>query len=166
MDAPVTLEEFGDFQCPPCGTLAEPLNQLARDYPKLRLIFRNYPLPVHQYAKRAALAAEAAGMQGKFWEMHDLLYKEQASWSKTPDAEKLFVAYAGMLQLDVDRFQKDVASTKTAERIKSDQDRAGKLGVTNTPTVFLNNQSIPPSSLGPKDLRAAVERTMKNSSTN
>jgi protein-disulfide isomerase len=164
MDAPVTIEEFGDFQCPPCGTAAEPLNQLVRDFPRLRLVFRNYPLPVHQHANIAALAAEAAGMQGHFWEMHDLLFKEQANWSKASNVDTLFNAYATMLRLDVNRFHKDMASKAAMERIKSDHERGGKLGVTVTPTIFLNNQSIPPASLGPKEMRAAVEAMMKKTS--
>src|SRR5689334_3392723 len=73
--AKVTIEEYGDFQCPPCGLLAEPLNQIVHDFqPDVRLAYRNCPLPVHQHAREAAVAAEAAGLQGKFWEMHDLLY--------------------------------------------------------------------------------------------
>src|SRR6202045_759198 len=106
-DAAVTLEEFGDFQCPPCGKLSEPINQLQKQY-NLRVIYRQFPLAVHAHAKDAAFAAEAAGRQGRFWQMHDLLYREQAVWSKSTDARALFNAYAGMLQLDLGRFKKDV----------------------------------------------------------
>ena len=74
--ARVTLEEFGDYQCPPCGILAEPLKQMEREFEsKLRLIYYNFPLPTHQHARAAAQAAEAAGLQGKLWEMHDLIYR-------------------------------------------------------------------------------------------
>ncbi|PYL45886.1 MAG: hypothetical protein DMF40_14330, partial [Verrucomicrobia bacterium] len=74
--APVTLEEFGDFQCPPCGMISGPLLGIEKDYgPKLRVIFRNFPFPNHQHALEAAYAAEAAGLQGRYWDMHDLLYK-------------------------------------------------------------------------------------------
>src|SRR5713226_9977643 len=72
-DAPVTLEEFGDFQCPPCGKLSGPINQLQKKH-NLRVIYREFPLPVHAHAKEAAFAAEAAGRQGRFWQMHDLLF--------------------------------------------------------------------------------------------
>src|ERR1700719_2114754 len=102
--AALTLEEYGDFQCPPCGKLSEPINQLQKQY-NLRVIFREFPLPVHAHAREAACAAEAAGMQGRFWQMHDLLFREQAVWSNSPDARTLFNAYAGMLQLDLDRFK-------------------------------------------------------------
>src|SRR5437899_12634698 len=75
-DAPVVLEEFGDFECPPCGNLSDPINQLERDYRgRLCVIFHNFPLPNHQHAQDAAHAAEAAGLQGRFWQMHDVLYR-------------------------------------------------------------------------------------------
>ena len=163
-DAPVTLEEFGDFQCPPCGALSEPLNQLAHDFPRLRIIFRHFPLAVHQHAMDAALAAEAAGMQGRFWQMHDILYRDQAIWSQSTDVRGLFSSYAGMLGLKLDRFQKDMTSNEATERIKSDQREAGKLQVTNTPTIFLNNRAVPPASFNATDLRRAVEAAMKEAS--
>jgi len=163
-DAPVTLEEFGDFQCPPCGALSEPLNQLAHDFPRLRIIFRHFPLAVHQHAMDAALAAEAAGMQGRFWQMHDILYRDQAIWSQSTDVRGLFSSYAGMLGLKLDRFQKDMMSNEATERIKSDQREAGKLQVTNTPTIFLNNRAVPPTSLNAPDLRRSVEAAMKEAS--
>src|ERR1700747_2190167 len=108
-DAAVTLEEFGDFQCPPCGKLSEPINELQKKY-NLRVIFREFPLAVHAHARDAAYAAEAAGRQGRFWEMHDLLFREQAVWSNSTDARALFNAYAGMLQLDLSRFKQDMDS--------------------------------------------------------
>src|SRR5205085_10727967 len=108
-DAAVTLEEFGDFQCPPCGKLSEPINQLQKQH-NLRVIYQNFPLAIHAHAKEAAYAAEAACKQGKFWPMHDLLYREQLVWSKSADVRTLFNAYAGMLQLDLDRFKRDMDS--------------------------------------------------------
>src|SRR5437879_467315 len=76
-DAAVTLEEFGDFQCPPCGKLSEPINQLQKQY-NLRVIYREFPLPVHAHAKEAAFAAEAAVRPGRLWPRHDLLHRVQA----------------------------------------------------------------------------------------
>src|SRR6266513_2077658 len=76
--ASVTLEEYGDFQCPPCGMFSAFLGQLEKEYDsRLRVVFRNFPLKMHEHAREAALAAEAAGLQGRFWEMHDVLYREQ-----------------------------------------------------------------------------------------
>jgi NhaA family Na+:H+ antiporter len=156
-DAPVTLEEFGDFQCPPCGMLAGPIKQLEHDFdPRLRVIFHHFPLVNHQHARPAAIAAEAAGMQGHFWEMHDLLYREQAMWSKAVDVQTLFNSYAGTLGLDVERFKKDMDSEPIKERVTADQKRGASLGVQNTPTIFLNNRAVPPTDLAPDRLRAAV----------
>jgi protein-disulfide isomerase len=161
-NAPVTLEEFGDFQCPPCGMLAGPIKQIEHDYqPHIRVIFHHLPLVTHQHAREAALAAEAAGLQGRFWDMHDLLYREQSVWSKAADVRTLFDAYAGMLGLNVERFKKDMEGEKVKERVGLDQERAAKLGVQNTPTIFINNQAVDPTSLNPDKLRAAVDTAIK-----
>jgi len=161
-DAPVTLEEFGDFECPPCGKLSEPINQLENDYhSRLRIIFHHFPFGSHQHARDAALAAEAAGLQGRFWEMHDLLYREQAAWSKAADARLLFNAYAGMLGLKIDRFKKDMESDEVKRRVTSDQQQGAALGVTVTPTIFINNRALPPASLNAAGLRAAIEAAIK-----
>ena len=165
-DATVTLEEYGDFQCPPCGALSQPINELARDFPRLRVVFKNFPLVMHQHANEAALAAEAAGLQGHFWQMHDLLYREQSIWSKAADTRPLFNAYAAMLKCNVDRFKKDMASDAVSARVKADQKAGGKIGVTNTPTIFINNTVLPAASLNPADLRAAVEAALKTPSLN
>jgi len=164
-DAPVTLEEFGDFQCPPCGMLSGSINQLEQDYrPRLRVIFRQFPLPGHQHAREAALASEAAGRQGRFWQMHDVLYREQAVWSKAADARPLFSAYAGMLGLKIDRFKKDIESDEVKKRVDADEQQGSRLGVRVTPTIFLNNHALPAASANPTGLRAAVEAVMKGKS--
>ena len=159
-NAPVTLEEFGDFQCPPCGKLAEPLNEIQKKY-NLRLIFRNFPLPNHSHAKEAACAAEAAGRQGKYWPMHDLLYREQAVWSNTTDARALFQAYAGMLQLDLNRFKTDIDSPEVRQKVENDQGRGAAIGVRTTPTLFLNNEAVPTDQLDPAKLSTFVENAMQ-----
>jgi protein-disulfide isomerase len=155
-NAPVTIEEFGDFQCPPCGKLSEPINQLQKKY-NLRVIYRNFPLPNHRWAKDAACAAEAAGRQGKFWEMHDLLYREQAVWSQSTDAKALFQAYAGMLQLDFSKFKEDLENPEVVRQVETDHERGIALGVKTTPTIFLNNQAVPPPQLMPDEFPKAVE---------
>lgn len=159
-DAAVTLEEFGDFQCPPCGKLSEPINQLQKQY-NLRVIYREFPLPVHAHAKEAAFAAEAAGRQGRFWQMHDLLFREQAVWSKSTDARALFNAYAGMLQLDLGLFKKDMDSNEVQQQVELDQNRGGAIGVKNTPTIFVNNEAVPGPQSNPNDLPAIVEAAVK-----
>jgi protein-disulfide isomerase len=164
-DAPATLEEFGDFQCPPCGVISGPINQLEQDYhPRLRVIFRHFPLTMHQHAREAAFASEAAARQGRFWQMHDVLYREQDVWSKAADARPLFDAYAGMIGLKIDRFKNDMESDEVKRRVTADQLRGTALGVTITPTIFINNRALPNASLNPASLRAAVEAAINNKS--
>ena len=162
-DAPVTLEEFGDFQCPSCGKLAGPARQLEEAYgSQLRVIFRQFPLPgkVHAHAQEAALASEAAGLQGCFWEMHDLLYREQDSWSKNANPQALFRGYAEMLELNLDRFEKDMEGAEAKGRIASDQMRGTALGVHSTPTIFINDREIPPP-IVVASLRSAIDAALQ-----
>jgi protein-disulfide isomerase len=159
--APVTLEEFADFQCPPCGQFAPFAEELLREYDsRLRIVFRNFPLPAHEHAHEAAIAAEAAGFQGKFWEMHDTLYREQSAWSKAPNARELFESYAGILGLDMDQFKKDMDSDKARERVDSDHGLGNSLGVKVTPTLFINNRPVEQQEKNPEGLRAAINAAL------
>jgi protein-disulfide isomerase len=163
--APVTLEEFGDFQCPPCALMSGALQQLEKEYgSKLRLIFRQFPLAMHPHAREAALASEAAHLQGRFWEMHDLLYREQAVWSKAADVPALFNSYAGMLGLDLERFKKDMRGPEINARVKADQEQGTSRGVTSTPTIFINNTVLPATSLNPAGLHSAIDAAIKEKS--
>jgi protein-disulfide isomerase len=155
------LEEFGDFQCPPCAALSEPLNQLSHDFPQLRIVFRNFPLPNHKHAIEAARAAEAAGRQNKFWEMHDLLYREQATWATASAVPALFNDYALKIGCDVQQFQKEMDSQSIAEVIKADAEEGTRLGVKNTPTIFINNAMVAVPDLEPDHLRAAIESAFR-----
>ena len=161
-DAPVTLEEFGDFQCPPCGSFAGFIDGLVKEYdPRLRVVFRNFPLKVHEHAREAALAAEAAGLQGHFWEMHDVLYREQMVWSKAPNVRELFDSYAGRIGLKVDQFRKDMDGEKVKARVDSDQERGHSFGIEKTPTIFINNRSLGSSDRTPEGLRATIDAALK-----
>ena len=164
-DAPVTLEEFGDFQCPPCGKFSEFVEELLKEYnPRLRLVFRNFPLSGHEHAREAALAAEAAGLQGKFWEMHDTLYREQETWTKAQNVRELFESYAGTIGLNVDQFKKDVDGDKARERVDSDRALADFLGVKATPTLFINNRPVDPKDKNPEGVRAAINAALNEKS--
>jgi protein-disulfide isomerase len=164
-DAPVTLEEFADFQCPPCSQFAPFAEELLREYDsRLRVVFRNFPLPGHEHAREAALAAEAAGLQGKFWEMHDTLYREQEAWSKAPNARELFESYAGTLGLNVDQFKNDMDSDKARERVDSDRALADFLGVKVTPTLFINNRPVDQKDKNPEGVRAAINAALNEKS--
>jgi len=161
-DAPVTIEEFGDFECPPCAGISRSIAKLKVDYgARLRVIFRHSPLAKHQHAIEAAYAAEAAGFQGRFWEMHDLLYQEQTSWHHATDVQSLFTGYARRLGLDAERFQRDSASEQAKARVTADRARAASLRVTETPTLFINDRQLPSTHLQPDRLRAAIETTLK-----
>ncbi len=161
-DAPVTLEEFGDFQCPPCGSISPFLDEVVKeDKPNVRLVFRNFPLEMHKHAREAALAAEAAGLQGHFWEMHDVLYREQDTWTKAADPMELFLAYAGTIGLNLDQFKKDMEGQQAKERIKSDQERGRELGIKSTPTLFVNNRELEAAKRNPEGLRETVKAAIK-----
>ena len=161
-DAPVTLEEFADFQCPPCSSFAAFGEELLKEYDsRLRIVFRNFPLGPHEHAREAALAAEAAGMQGRFWEMHDVLYREQAVWSKAPNARELFESYAGTIGLNLDQFRKDMDSEKAKERVDSDHARGDSLGIKVTPTLFINDQPVEPKDKNPAGVRAAINAALE-----
>ena len=166
-EASVTLEEFGDFECPSCANLATFLDQVIKEYhPRARLIFRNFPLSMHQYARDAAQAAEAAGLQGRYWEMHDVLYREQPVWSSSGNnARRLFISYAETLGLDLDRFQKDMQSDKVRERIESDQARAKSLGVKTAPSLFVDRREMGPNYRNPEGVRRLVDEAVKAKSS-
>jgi len=134
-EARLTLVEYGDYQCPPCGelfvTIRKLHEQLADD---VRIVYRHYPLSgLHPFAQAAAEAAEAAGAQGKFWEMHDLLFDHQSAL-----VEKLFEEYAEQLTLDVDRFRTDLKERTFEARVREDFKRGVANGVYGTPGLFVN----------------------------
>lgn len=162
-EAAVTIEEFGDFQCPPCSQMAASLKKIEDDYgDKVRVIFHHFPLPNHAHARPAAHASEAADMQGRFWEMHDLLYKEQGNWSKVPDdVTPLLIGYAGSLGLDVERFKTDMQSEKAKELVEADHALGASRGVTSTPTLFVDNVMVPATSLNPEALRKVINSALE-----
>jgi protein-disulfide isomerase len=157
-DAPVTLEEFGDFECPPCGMLHPVLQTMEKEFgPRIRIIFREFPLvPTHVHALAAARSAEAAGLQGKFWEMHDLLYENQKTWHDAFDARPIFEGFATKIGLNLEKFRSDSSGEAVAQRIFLDGKRGHALGVTGTPTVFMNSREVPFESLAPDKLRALI----------
>ena len=139
--------------------------ELLREYDsRLRVVFRNFPLPAHEHAREAALAAEAAGFQGKFWEMHDTLYREQLAWSKAPNARELFESYAGTLGLNMDQFKKDMDSDKARERVDSDHALGDSLGIKVTPTMFINKRPMEPQEKNPEGIRAAINAALNEKS--
>jgi protein-disulfide isomerase len=162
--APVVIEEFGDFQCPPCGMFYPQLKRLEADYgpDKLRIVFREFPLPqIHKHAVIAAYAAEAAGFQGHFWEMYDKLYSDQATWSKAPDPRIFFLDYARDIGLDLQRFVQDAGGSEADSRVMLDRQRGISLGVVGTPSIFVNGRMLPPETTE-KQLRDMMDEAIKN----
>jgi protein-disulfide isomerase len=144
MDGKVTLVEFGDFQCPACGAYEPLLRKVETDNAKiLKVVFRNFPLTqIHQNALIGAKAAEAAGLQGKFWEMHDMLYANQTEWSTGLNARDFILTYATTIGLDTKKFQADLNDKAIEEKILAEYKEGVKLGVAGTPSFFLNGQKI------------------------
>lgn len=160
-EAAVTIEEFADFQCPPCRRLHPELKLIEAEYgSRLRVIFRHLPLSIHEHAVEAAHAAEAAGLQNRFWEMHDLLFERQRQWSEAADVSALFNDYARELGLDVERFKKEMGGAEASARVVLDQNRAQSVGISGTPTLFLNGREIAAEDMSPEGLRAAINAAL------
>jgi protein-disulfide isomerase len=159
--APVVLEEFGDFECRPCSVVWLILGKLEHDYgQQLVVVFREHPLKMHRYALDAARAAEAAGLQGKFWEMHDALYKNRETWIPALDVRSHLNDYATALQLDLDRFKADMDGSEVSRRIIADQARGASLAIDRTPVIFVNGEKVPATELNDKGLRAAIDQAL------
>lgn len=140
----VMLVEYSDFQCPACGAYWPLLKQLQTDFQgKLTLVYRHFPLRrIHPNADAAAQAAEAAGRQGKFWEMADLIFTGQADWAKSGNATEKFEQYAQQLELDLAKFKDDADSAEIKQVIQQDLNEANAMNLSGTPSFFLNGQFI------------------------
>jgi protein-disulfide isomerase len=158
VSSPVIIEEYGDYQCPPCGLLHPQLKDIEHEYrDQVRIVFRHFPLmKMHKNALAAAHAAEAARNQNKFSEMHDRLYRNQKEWAEQVDPRPTFVAYARQLNLNIDQFTSDMGSNLIDQRITADVSRGTAAGVTGTPTVFIDTLPLPYESTTPAGLRQAI----------
>ena len=141
--APVTIVEFSDFQCPFCGRAHVPLKRIVDEFPtEVRVVFRHYPLSFHEYAATAAVAAEAARAQGKFWEMHDMLFEHQSALTPQDIA-----SYGQQIGLDMDRFRADYESEELRERVERSRAEGQRIGVNSTPTIYVNGRELPSDQL-------------------
>ena len=139
--AKVTVVEFGDFECPACAGANPELKKTIDAYksnPNFNFVFRHFPLPQHKNAIPAALVAEAAGAQGKFFEMDSALYENQSEWGESADPSAFFTKYATALDLDMTKFNADIKDSKYSDFIQSDAADGATLGIDHTPTVFIN----------------------------
>lgn len=145
-DSKVTLIEYGDYQCPGCGSAYPNIKQLTEKYQgQLTFVFRNFPLTTaHPNARVAAATAEAAGLQGKYWEMHNALYESQNSWNNLSIDQRgdYFNHLAAQVGLNADKFKTDFASSVVNQKISFDQALGAKDKVQGTPTFLLNGKAV------------------------
>ncbi|MEK7642272.1 MAG: DsbA family protein [Patescibacteria group bacterium] len=143
-DAKVVLMEYSDFQCPACKSYYPIIRQLVTEFGgEIAFVYRHFPLTsIHPNAEFAARAAEAAGKQGKFWEMHDLLFEKQGEWASSNDIVKIFADYAILLTLDKEKFDTDWRSKEIKNLVSAQRVHAVKSGLSGTPSFFLNGEQI------------------------
>lgn len=159
----VTIIEYADYQCPGCSAAAPKAKALAEKYKDhVRLIFRNFPIASsHPNARAAAAVAEAAGLQGKFWEMNKLLYTNQDAWKNAniTDRDNIFKSYAEQLKLNIDQYKTDIASNKVKNKIDFDMALGRKHGVAATPTFYVNGKNTEMDSSG--SIESSVKEALK-----
>jgi protein-disulfide isomerase len=161
-EAPITIVEFSDFQCPACKAVTPLITQLAEQYPDdVRIVYRHFPLNrIHPYAQLAALAAEAAADEGMFWEYHDKLFEQQTVWAKMSsvgEVEDTFVMYADELGIDTGSFREKIASQQIKDRVLQDVADTTTLGLSGTPTLFVNNRRVPAPGQIPAIVQSLIE---------
>lgn len=140
----ISVVEYSDFECPACRNYYLVFKQLAVEYgDRVAFVYRSFPLTeIHQNAEIAAEAAEAADKQGKFWEMHNLLFEKQDEWASSVNPETLFESYATLLGLSVPQFKTDIASKEIADLVNSERAQAISLQLQGTPSFFVNGKQI------------------------
>lgn len=166
--AAVTVEEFADFQCPTCAVKHPELKQITSIYNnRIKFIFRNFPLTQqHPKAYDAAVAAEAAGMQGKFWDMQNLLFTKQGEWASSTDHRKLFTDYAQQIGLDVAKYEADFLGLPAKDRVNKDLERARSLQVNSTPSVYINGMQVPFNQMTVEGMRAMIDAELQKAASN
>lgn len=156
----VQVVEFGDFQCPACAQANPSVTKLKDEFKDdITFVFRNFPLPGHANAQPAAEAAEAAAAQGKYWEMHDKLYETQTQWASLADPTSIFSSYAESLGMDKEAFAKAVMEKANKSRISQDQSDGYAVGVSGTPTFFINGKQQ--AKFDYDSLKSAIQAELK-----
>lgn len=159
----VILTEYSDFQCPACRTYYPVIREVMAQYgDRIALVYRHFPLASHANAEFAARAAEAAGMQGKFWEMHDLLFEKQAEWSGVSDVVSTFRSYATLLAISPDQFESDFRSGDVKNIVSAQRVHSLRVGLQGTPSFFINgNQIRNPNSV--EEFKLIIENALSQS---
>ena len=158
--ARITLIEYGDYQCPPCSVSSRDIDRILAAHPNVRFVYRHHPSRAYRNAMMAARAAEAAERQGKFWEMHRLLFAKQAEWYGTSSPEDLFRRYARALRLDDDAFVGGLRSDVLRQRIVRAFDDGRYVGVSGTPAFFLDGKRLVPAPLTYEALDAQIDHRL------
>lgn len=166
-DASVVLVEYSDFQCPACAAYFPVMKGLQEAFgDTLKIVYRNYPLTsLHPNAQLAAQAAEAAGIQGKFFVMHDLLFGNQKTWSAEADPTNTFVGYATSMGLDIEKFKTDLRSDETFRAVRDDLRSGDDSNVDSTPTFFLNGVQIEKNPQGLEPFKALIDAAIASTAT-
>lgn len=162
--APVTIEEFADFQCGACAGMHPVVKELRATYgDRVRIVFRQFPLniPAHDKAYDAAVATEAAGMQGRFWDMQNLLFTNQQTWSRSSNYRQIFDDYAQKIGLDVEKFKSDMAGLPAKNRVNADLERGRSLNVGSTPTFYINGRMLNPQEMTTDGMRQAIDAELQ-----
>lgn len=160
----VTVEEFADFQCPTCAAVHPLVKEIRAAYgDRVRIIFREFPLniPAHDKAYDAAVAAEAAGFQGKFWDMQNLLFSNQQNWTRDPNYRQTFEGYAQKIGLDVEKFKSDMAGIPAKNRVDADLVRGRSLNVNSTPTIFINGRPLNQQEMTAEGMRRVIDAELQ-----
>jgi protein-disulfide isomerase len=160
-DADIVLVEYADFQCGACAYYHPIIKELMEEYDdRVLYVFRHFPLTsIHQYATLAARTAEAAGKQGRFWEMADLIFQNQQRWSRG-NAPFEFTGYARELGLDMNRFQNDLGAAETFQRVEQSFNTGTRLNITSVPSFYMNGEKI----MNPRTLdefRSLIDRRLE-----
>lgn len=159
-EATVTLVEYLDFECEACGAYYPLVKQLAEEFKDdVRFVNRYFPLPGHKNGMNAAQAVQAASMQGKYWEMHNILFENQKSWGEKASDPSLFEGYAKQVGLNVEQFKKDVVSKEVKDRVNRDKTSGTQLGVSGTPSFFLNGEKIQ-NPKSPEDFKILIQAAL------
>lgn len=162
--AAVRIEEFADFQCGACASANPMMNEIKSMYgSRIHFVFRHYPLSIaaHNKAYDAAVATEAAGMQGKFWDMQNLLFMNQAAWSTADNYKQIWKEYAGRISLDVAKWENDMIGLGAKGRVDADLARGRAIGVNSTPSIYINGMLVPYQQMSVQTLKTIIDAELQ-----
>ena len=160
----VTLEEFADFQCPQCAAKHPLMNEIKAAYgSRIHFIFRNFPLsiPAHDKSYDAAVAAQAAAMQGKFWDMQNILFTNQKAWTADPNFRQIWKDYAQKIGLDVPKWENEMAGIATKNMVNEDMKRGKTIGINSTPSLYINGVEVQFEQMSLEGLRQLIDAELQ-----